>query len=177
MRRRIPEPHLGAWRGVLNAHASVVTRAEEALADAGLPPLSWYDVLWALRSAPGSRARMAELAASLTISRGGLTKLADRLEAAGLLRRERAEQDGRGYYATLTDAGHEMLRRMWPVYARVLRETFVTCIDPDEAAVIAAALGRVATSARADGRRKSNRRERVRDQRPRRPPPPVSRDV
>jgi DNA-binding MarR family transcriptional regulator len=149
VRRRIPEPYLGAWRGVLNAHASVVTRAEEALADAGLPPLSWYDVLWALRSTPGCRVRMAELAAGLTISRGGLTKLADRLEAAGLLRRERAEHDGRGYYATLTDAGHELLRRMWPVYARVLRETFVTCIDPEEAAVVATALDRVAAAAAA----------------------------
>ena len=48
----VPEPHLSAWRGVLNTHASVVGRVEEALADAGLPPLAWYDLLWALRRAP-----------------------------------------------------------------------------------------------------------------------------
>jgi DNA-binding MarR family transcriptional regulator len=140
MSEGVPEPHLSAWRAVLNAHASVVGRVEVALADAGLPPLAWYDVLWALRRAPDRRVRMAALADSLTLSRGGLTKLADRLEAAGLMRRERADVDGRGLYAVLTDGGDAMLRRMWPVYARVLREAFVEAVDADDAAVVARAL-------------------------------------
>src|SRR5437899_1918736 len=114
MSTRVPEPHLSAWRAVLNAHASVVARVEEALEAAGLPPLAWYDVLWAVRRAPGRRVRMAELADHLTLSRGGLTKLAGRLEADGLLRREPAPDDGRGVHAVLTDAGERMLRRMWP---------------------------------------------------------------
>src|SRR4029453_19284931 len=125
MSPRVPEPPLSAWRALLNAHAAVIARVEEALASAELPPLAWYDVLWAVRGAPGKQVRMAELAEGLTLSRGGITKLVDRLESAGLLRRERAEDDGRGYYAVLTDEGEQMLRRMWPVYARVLRETFV----------------------------------------------------
>jgi DNA-binding MarR family transcriptional regulator len=139
---RVPEPHLSAWRGVLNTHAAVVGAVERALADAGLPPLAWYDVLWAIRRAPGRRVRMAELASSLTVSRGGLTKLADRLEEAGLISREAAEDDRRGLYAVVTPAGEQMLKRMWPVYARVLRETFVAPIREDEAAVISAALSR-----------------------------------
>jgi DNA-binding MarR family transcriptional regulator len=139
----VPETHLAAWRAVLNAHTSVVAHAEDALATAELPPLAWYDVLWAIRRAPARRIRMSELAASLTISRGGLTKLADRLENAGLIRRERADNDGRGLYAVLTAEGNTLLRRMWPVYSRALRETFVSTITKDEAAVIAAALGRV----------------------------------
>ncbi len=147
MTPRVPEPHLSAWKAVLNAHASVVARVEDALAEADLPPLTWYDVLWAIRRAPGKRVRMAELADSLTLSRGGLTKLADRLEDAGLLRREPAEDDGRGFYAVLTEGGEEMLRRMWPVYARVLRETFVGAITADEAAVIADGLDRAKAAA------------------------------
>jgi DNA-binding MarR family transcriptional regulator len=127
---------------MLNAHASVVGRVEEALAAADLPPLAWYDVLWAVRRAPGKQARMADLADGLTLSRGGITKLVDRLEAAGLLRRERTEDDGRGFYAVLTDDGERMLRRMWPVYAAVLRETFVDALSEDEAGVIAAGLDR-----------------------------------
>jgi DNA-binding MarR family transcriptional regulator len=146
---RVPEPHLSAWRAVLNAHALVVARVEAALAEADLPRLAWYDVLWAVRRGPGKRLRMAELADSVTLSRGGLTKVADRLEAAGLLRREPAEDDGRGLYAVLTDAGEQMLRRMWPVYSRVLRETFVDTIGTDEAAVIAAALDRAKAAAAA----------------------------
>ena len=142
MTARIPEPHLAAWRAVLNAHASVTAEAEAALAAAELPPLAWYDVLWAIRRAPARRMRMAELAASLTISRGGMTKIADRLEHARLIRREPADGDGRGLYAVLTADGSSMLRRMWPVYSRVLRETFVSAITGEEAAVIAEALGR-----------------------------------
>ena len=142
MSPRVPEPHLSAWRALLNAHASTIARVEEALADAGLPPLAWYDMLWAVRRAPGRQVRMAELADGLTLSRGGVTKLVDRLESEGLLRRERAEDDGRGYYAVLTDAGENMLRRMWPVYAGVLRETFVDPLSEEEAEAIAAGLGR-----------------------------------
>jgi DNA-binding MarR family transcriptional regulator len=147
MSARVHEPHLSAWRALLNAHASVVRAIEEALATAGLPPLAWYDVLWAVRREPGRQVRMAELADGLTLSRGGVTKLVDRLGSAGLLRRERAEDDGRGFYAALTDAGEEMLRRMWPVYARILRETFVDTLSNEEAAVISVGLARVKDAA------------------------------
>lgn len=139
----VPETHLDAWRALLNAHASVIADAEDALAAAGLPPLTWYDMLWAIRRAPGRRIRMAELASRLTISRGGLTKFADRLEKAGLIRREPAEDDGRGLYAVLTADGNALLRRMWPVYSRALSETFVSAISAEEAGLIAAALSRV----------------------------------
>jgi DNA-binding MarR family transcriptional regulator len=155
MSPRVPEPHLSAWRALLNAHAAVIARVEEALASAELPPLAWYDVLWAVRRAPARQVRMAELAEGLTLSRGGITKFVDRLEAAGLLRRQRAEDDGRGYYAVLTDEGERMLRRMWPVYARVLRETFVDPLSEAEAGAISAGLERakVAAAAPASGAR------------------------
>jgi DNA-binding MarR family transcriptional regulator len=147
MASAVDDSHLAAWRAVLNAHTSVVASAEAALAAAGLPPLAWYDVLWAIRRAPGRRIRMAALAASLTISRGGLTKLADRLEAAGLIRREPADDDGRGFYVVLTADGNRLLRRMWPIYSRALHETFASAITEEEAAVIAAALSRVSVAA------------------------------
>lgn len=149
MTPRVTEPHLSAWRSLLSTHASVVARIEQALSEAELPPLGWYDVLWAVRRAPGRRIRMAELAGSLTISRGGITKLVDRLAAAGLLTREQAADDGRGFFAVLTDAGEHMLRRMWPVYAGVLQETFVDAVSADEAAAIAAGLDRAGRAAEA----------------------------
>ena len=134
---------------MLNVHAAVVAAVEEALAGAGLPPLAWYDVLWAVRRAPGREARMADLADGLTLSRGGVTKLVDRLESAGLLRRRRAEDDGRGFYAVLTGEGEEMLRSMWEVYSRVLRETLVESLGEQQARTIASGLGRVNEAAKA----------------------------
>jgi DNA-binding MarR family transcriptional regulator len=131
-----------AWIALNRAQRYVFETIEAELKSAGLPPLAWYDVLWAIGRAPGRRIRMAELASSLTVSRGGLTKLADRLESAGLIRREAAEDDRRGLYAVVTPAGEQMLKRMWPVYAKVLRERFVAPIRAEEAAVIADALSR-----------------------------------
>jgi DNA-binding MarR family transcriptional regulator len=165
----VSEPQLSAWRAVLNAHAALVTRIEAELAASNLPPLAWYDVLWAVRRAPGRRLRMAELADSLTLSRGGLTKLADRLERDGLLVREPAEDDGRGSYAAITAAGTAMLRRMWTVYSRVLREAFAASIGDDEARTIAGALERAnqaaqdhAARSRLDARTTARATKRVR---------------
>jgi DNA-binding MarR family transcriptional regulator len=146
----VPEPQLTAWRALLNAHAALTERIEQELAAANLPPLSWYDVLWAVRRAPDRRIRMAQLADSLTLSRGGLTKLAARLESEGLLGREPADEDGRGSYATITDEGTAALRRMWTVYSRVLRETFAAAIEANEAQMIASALDRANRAARRD---------------------------
>jgi DNA-binding MarR family transcriptional regulator len=145
----VPEPYLSAWRALLNAHVTLVGEIERDLADANLPPLAWCDVLWALRRAPGGGIRMGRLAATLTLSRGGLTKLADRLEEAGLLRRELAGDDRRGFYAVLTEQGEQMLRRMWPVYSAALRRLLVGTITPEEATVVTEAL----TRATALGRR------------------------
>ena len=136
----VPDAHLEAWQALLNAHAVVVSRAEAALAAAGLPPLAWYDVLWSVRSAPNERRRMGDLAGHVTISRGGLTRLVDRIEAAGLLRREACATDRRGYDAVLTPEGRAMLRRMWPVYSRVLRETLVERLSRAEATMLGSAL-------------------------------------
>lgn len=143
----VPDVHLQAWRALLNAHAAVVARIEAALAAEELPPLSWYDVLWTLYRAPGRRLRMGELADGLTISRSTFTRLADRLEGAGLLRREAHPTDRRGQLAVLTPAGRRMLRRMWPVYARELEATVVGALSEQEAAALAALLAAVRKSA------------------------------
>ena len=84
---------LSAWRALLNAHARVTARVESALAEAGLPPLSWYDVLWPLHRAPGRRLRVGALAEQVTLSRTGLTRLLDRVERDGLIGRRPAPED------------------------------------------------------------------------------------
>jgi DNA-binding MarR family transcriptional regulator len=139
---QLSDEHLRAWRGVLNVQSAVVSRVEAALAEAGLPPLAWYDVLWALRSAPRARLRMGALAGHVTISRGGLTKLVDRLEDAGLLVREACPTDRRGFDAVLTPEGRALLRRMWPVYERELAGSLTSFSRP-EAASVADALERL----------------------------------
>ncbi|HZO96346.1 MAG TPA: MarR family transcriptional regulator [Gaiellaceae bacterium] len=145
----IPPPYLDAWRTFLDAHAAATERIEQQLAAAGLPPLSWYDALWPLHRAPGRRLRMGALASEVvTISRTGLTRLVDRLEAAGLVRREPSSEDRRGTVVTITREGSALLRRMWPVYAEEIRRCFAEPLREEQAAALHAALSQVRAAAR-----------------------------
>ena len=140
----IPEPYLAAWQALLNAHAGVIGRTEQALTAAGLPPLSWYDALWPLYRAPGRKLRMGELATQVvTVGRTGLTRLVDRLEVEGLVRREPSPDDRRGIVVSITREGSALLRRMWPVYAAELRRSLVDVLGADEALALRETLGRV----------------------------------
>ena len=132
---------------LITAHAAAVERIERGLLEAGLPPLSWYDVLLELSAAPGCRLGMHELARAVVLSRSGLTRLVDRLEKAGLLRRESDSTDGRGSFAVPTDRGAGMREKMWPVYARGISEHFGAHLSDEEAEVLIRALGRVRAAA------------------------------
>jgi DNA-binding MarR family transcriptional regulator len=143
----LDEPRLQAWRAVRDAHATLTGSVEEALRDADLPPLSWFNLLWALDEAPDKRLRMNQLAAYLNLSRGGLTKLVDRLEGAALITRQACPADRRGYHAVLEPTGEEMLHRMWPVYEAEVERHFAAGLSIEEAATIRDVLGRAAESA------------------------------
>ena len=145
----IDEFHLAAWRAFINAHASVIHRIEDELAQAGQLPLTSYDVLVALAEAPDRRLRMNELAGRVVVlSRSGVTRLADRLEADGLLRRERTPEDRRGAYAVLTAEGMAALRRAWPIYAGGIVEHFSRFLSDAEVRALTSALERIDTAAR-----------------------------
>ena len=143
MTTQIGDDHLGAWRAVLNTHARLTGEVESALAEAGLPQLAWYDVLWALQRAPGKALRMGELNEAVTISRSGLTRLVDRIEAEGLLERRQSASDRRAVEAAITPEGTKLLRRMWPVYEKVLRASFESKLSRSEARALSKALAKV----------------------------------
>jgi DNA-binding MarR family transcriptional regulator len=145
-----PDPaHLAAWRRLLEAHATVTELLERELVAERSLPLNRYDVLLNLAEAPGGRLRMQELSASVLLSKSGLSRLVDRMVEAGLVRRERCEDDRRGWFAVLTDQGRSALRRAAPVHLRGIQEHFARHLEPGEAQVLAAALGRVVAAARA----------------------------
>jgi DNA-binding MarR family transcriptional regulator len=131
------------WALFLTTHAVLVERIEERLAQADLPPLGWYDVLWALERADDQRARMSELADKVVLSRSNLTRLVDRLEDAKLVARERSAEDKRGAYAVLTEKGKVLRKQMWPVYQTAIRDLFEKAITDDEAEVVGAVLRRI----------------------------------
>src|SRR3954467_15511927 len=137
------DPHREAWIAVTQAHAAVTGRLQEVLTAAELPPLPWFEVLATLDRAPEQRLKMGELAEALVITRGGLTKLVDRLVKAGLLERTFCETDRRVSYATLLPAGAELLNEMLPVVSAELQVAFGANISDGEAEQLTGTLDRV----------------------------------
>jgi DNA-binding MarR family transcriptional regulator len=132
-----------AWRAFLRSHASVVARLERDLHDAHDLPLAHYDVLVQLSEAPGRSLRMTELASSVLLSRSGLTRLVDRLEREGLVRREACPSDARGTLAVLTDAGADRLREAWPTHLAGVVERVVGRYSEQELALLGDLLARM----------------------------------
>jgi DNA-binding MarR family transcriptional regulator len=144
---RASDWRIGVWRNFLRAHATVTRDLERELAaEAGLP-LAWYDVLLQLAEAPGRRLRMAELADRVLLSRSGLTRLIDRLQGEGLVRRERSADDARGTFTVMTPAGLERLREAAPVHLAGIRDHWLAHFSDDDLRVLGGLLGRVVPTA------------------------------
>jgi DNA-binding MarR family transcriptional regulator len=143
MSEKLDELHLAAWRSFITAHARLVDLIDKELVAAGCVPLHWYDVLIELAEAPERRLRMADLARKVVLSRSGLTRLVDKLEAAGLLARESTPTDGRGAFAVLTEDGMAALRKAWPVYARGIKTHFAQHLSDEEARLYRESLERM----------------------------------
>jgi DNA-binding MarR family transcriptional regulator len=75
------------------------------------------DLLVHLETAPEQRLRMADVSRSLGVSKSGVTRLVDRLEARGLIERAACPKDRRVTYAGLTEAGREAVAEAAPALA------------------------------------------------------------
>jgi DNA-binding MarR family transcriptional regulator len=135
---------LRAWRGLLRAHACLAKRLDGELEQAHRLPMTSYEVLHHLEGSSGGRMRMCDLAEQAQLSRSGLTRLVDRLEAEGLLARCSCEHDARGSYACLTDSGRERLEEARGTHLAVVREHFFSRFSEGELGALADMWERIA---------------------------------
>ena len=126
------EEELAAWRGMLRAHAELVRELDSELAREHDMPLSSYEVLLYLNDSDEGRMRMSELADSVLLSRSGLTRLVDRLERQGLLKRERCESDARGLFAEITPEGRKAFAVARKTHLDGVRRVFLSRFSRDE---------------------------------------------
>jgi DNA-binding MarR family transcriptional regulator len=136
-----------AWSHLLGAQALALRAIEKRLAAAGQPPLAWYDVLLELERA-GGELRVGELGERLVIEPHNVTRLVDRLEAKGLLKRRRAAQDQRGVCAVLTRKGAALRAEMWTHYRAAIRAT-LDALSPTDAEALTEPLKKIIRSLRA----------------------------
>ena len=138
---------VAAWAALLRVHAALVPQLDRTLQMTCALPLTWYDVLLALNSAPGRRLSMGELGAVAVVSRSRVSRVVDQLAAEGLVTREANPDDRRSAYATITDAGRARLRAAAPVYLGGIERHFTAHLTTAEAAGVAAALEKVLAAA------------------------------
>ena len=139
------DPRLETWRSFLVAHAQIRRMLERELQAEQSLGLGEYEVLLLLARAENRQLRMNELADRLVLSRSGVTRLVDRLEAEALVERASCATDRRGSWATLTNAGHDRLRRASPTHLRGVGEHFLDRIPAAELEALQRTLDRVLT--------------------------------
>ena len=104
-----PSPErLQTWRLFFESALALLDVLETELEQSAGIPQRWYDVLVNLEESPEG-VRMNELANRIIYSKGGFTRVVDRMEEAGLIRRLRPEHDRRSILVFLTKEGIEKL--------------------------------------------------------------------
>ena len=134
---RLTPAELAAWRGMLRAHADLVSGLDAELRTGHELSLHEYEVLLILDNAPEQRLRMSDLAAAVVLSQSGLTRLVDRLVLAGAVERTRCETDRRGLNAELTAVGRARLAEARPTHLAGVRARFVDRFDEVELGLLA----------------------------------------
>jgi DNA-binding MarR family transcriptional regulator len=100
---------LRAWRLYFESALALADVLDtELMRNAGIP-LRWYDALVHLEETPAGL-RMNELAERILYSKSGFTRVVDRMEDAGLVRRVRPDNDRRSILVNLTGKGRKTLR-------------------------------------------------------------------
>ena len=140
MSDRPSETTVAAWVRLNRARHAALTSIEAALKQAGLPPLVWYDVLLELSRAEAGGLRPYEIERRMLLPQYGLSRLLDRIEAAGYIRREPCPEDGRGFVVHITATGAAVQRRMGPHYADAIQHSIAHRLAPEETTRLAALL-------------------------------------
>jgi DNA-binding MarR family transcriptional regulator len=137
---------VAAWGALLRVHATLLPLLDQELQAAHGLPLTWYDVLLELNSAPERRLTMGELGSVAVVSRSRVSRVVDELVKAGLVEREANPADRRSAYAAITPAGRRRLRAAAPTYLAGIQRLFTAHMSDRDARVVAQALGKVLAS-------------------------------
>jgi DNA-binding MarR family transcriptional regulator len=140
---RTEQERLEVWFTLMRAQAAVSEALEADLQASRELPLSWYQVLIGIAQDPSGRMRMQELATFAVLSKSGLSRLIDRMEAAGLVGRESCSADRRGTYAALTPEGRKALAAATPVFLEGFDRSVATHLSDADVRSLQAALGKV----------------------------------
>jgi DNA-binding MarR family transcriptional regulator len=102
--------------------------------------LAEFELLMRLQVAAGHPLQMSQIAAQLVNSPSGTTRIADRMERAGLIERETPRENRRVVHVKLTERGRDVLGRADQAFREGLQEVFGSHITDAEVAALRATL-------------------------------------
>ncbi|MGW7816848.1 MarR family winged helix-turn-helix transcriptional regulator [Streptomyces puniciscabiei] len=124
-------PEFRAWISLAHTYGHVSKALDRSLTQEHGISLAWFEVLARLNNAEGRRMRLLQLSRDLVVSKASVTKLVDRMELAGLVRRETPQEDKRAVYAALTQHGSATLDKALPLQIHNIRQA-LSCLGRDE---------------------------------------------
>lgn len=138
-----------AWMAYIRTHARLWDQVETRMRQDGGLTMSRYDVLMQLDTA-GGRLGLGELAATIVLSPSGLSKLLDRMDAAGLLVREPDPRDARSTFAKITPRGRTLVRKARRHHHAWLQEVFGEALDDRDVDDLTRIMGRISARTPSD---------------------------
>ncbi len=133
------DPRLTAMGLLAETFAGLHAKLATTFAAHGISPIE-FEVLVRLARSPARRLRMTDLAAQADLSTSGVTRVVDRLERSGTVRRETCPSDRRGSFAVLTDEGARRLAVVVPDHLADLDRWFTGALAPAQLAGLLDAL-------------------------------------
>lgn len=110
------QPLMRTWLSLLVARRRVLDAVSQDLKAAGLPSIDMCVTLHLLASAEKERLKPVELERKLELAQYTTSRLLDRMERLGLVKRLPCPVDGRSYHAMITEHGKEELKAVQPIY-------------------------------------------------------------
>ena len=143
-----PSPErLRSWRLFFESGLALADLLDAELEHAVGLPLRWYDVLVQLEESPEG-IPMNALAERILYSKSGFTRVVDRMEDAGLVRRVRPEHDRRSILVVVTDKGTETMEQARRHHRDGIERHFSRHLTDNEVKALTRALEKVSTHAR-----------------------------
>ena len=140
---------MGAWLKLVRTHKRYWDELEAQMRRDHSLTMARYDVLAHLNMA-GGRLGLGELASQIALSPSGLSKLLDRMDASGLIRRDPDPDDARAAFATITPRGRALVTRARESHHDLLRETFGASLTDRDVADLTRIMRRLDASLGAD---------------------------
>jgi DNA-binding MarR family transcriptional regulator len=137
------DPRITAFGLLLEAFSAVERAVLADLSRTSNLPGPEFEVLIRLSRSPGQRLRLTELANQVRLSTSGLSRLVDRVEGAGLVRREACPSDRRGAFAVLTEEGEAALAAALPPHLESLERNVVAPLGPEDLSTLEGLLRRL----------------------------------